>query len=216
MYGIRKYFLVLLLFCSYSAFSQTVSTDSVKQRRVEVGISVFYYHPILSDLNKGFSEAEINSGIRTWKDFDISYMVLSTFGYRFNRWNQFALQAGGSYLMHKRDIHKSYYYLLMFGGEYRFIPISRTRPTSDFWVSLGGGMIITEFYRSYDHNTSMYAFGSKYYVDAGVGIRVAVTQNVGINFDLRYMFVPPMKFDNLGSELKLNSFLGGIGFVVSL
>ena len=99
--------------------------------------------------------------------------------------------------MHKRDIHKSYYYILLFGGEYRLIPISRTRPTSDFWVSLGGGMIITEFYRSYDHNTSMHAFGS-------------------INFDLRYMFVPPMKFDNLGSELKLNSFLGGIGFVVSL
>lgn len=216
MYRIMKYFFVLLLCCSYSVLSQTVSTDSVEHHRVDVGISVFYYHPNLSDLNKGFAQVEENSALSPWSDFNIYYLALPTVTYHFNRKNQIALQVGGSFMERTRSDNKSYYFLWMIGGEYRHVPIIWRKYSTELFVVVGAGAIGAKFHRSYDNNVGISEAATNFYANAGAGLSLNVTNRMSMNVDVRYLFVPKKQLNNLNSNLQLKSFIAGIGIFYSL
>ena len=216
MYGTMKYFFMLLLCCSYSVFSQTVSTDSVEHRRVEVGISVFYYHPNLSDFNKGYAQVEQNFALSTWSDFNIHYLTVPTVVYHLNRKTQIALQAGGSFMERTREDSKSYYFLWMVGGEYRYVPRHWPKYSTALYVAVGAGVVGAKFHRSYENNIEVNEFASNFYVNAGAGVSLDVTNRMSMNVDLRYLFVPKKQLSNLNSNLSLKSLIAGIGVFYSL
>jgi hypothetical protein len=193
-----------------------VSTDSVKHRRVEVGISVFYYHPNLSDFNKGFAQLEENLALSKWSDFKIYYLALPTVIYHLDRKTQISLQAGGSFMERTREDSKSYYFLWMVGGEYRHVPLHWSKYSTALYIAVGAGFVSAKFHRSYENNIGVTESASNFYVNAGAGVSLDVTNRMGVNVDLRYLFVPTKKFDNLNSNLSLKSLMAGIGVFYSL
>ncbi len=202
-------------------FGQEVTSDSVVHKEVahkeiEIGISVCYYNPNLDDLNKGFAQAEVNNGLSRWNDFKISYLALPTVIYNIDHRNQLAAQLGGSYVEHTRDNSKSYYYLWMIGGEYRYKIYWWKRYSANLCVSLGGGMVATKFHRTYGNGIGINVFENNLYMNAGATLGIDVTDQIGVNIDLRYLFVPTRKVDNLQSDLLLKSLTAGIGVFYSL
>jgi len=216
MYGTLKYFFMLLLCCSYSVWSQTAATDSVEHHKVEVGISVFYYHPNLSDINKGFAQAEEKFALSPWNDFNIYYLALPTVVYYFNPRAQIALQAGGSFMEHIREDNKSYYFLWTIGGEFRLVPVTWRKYSTELYVAVGAGVVGVKFHRSYDNNIGLNEFASNFYADAGAGMSFHVTNRMSMNVDVRYLFVPKKQLSSLNSNLSLKSLMAGIGVFYSL
>jgi hypothetical protein len=218
MQGKKKYCLLLLFCCCSLTFGQ--STDSVSvTHKLEIGASLFYYHPNLDDFNKGFAKLEQDLKLSPlWSDFKISYLVLPTVVYHLNPKTQIALQVGGSYLERTSNDNKSYYFLWMIGGEYRHVPLSFSmmHVPADLSVSLGAGMVGAKFRRSYEGDVVIKEFTSNIYIHAGTTLSMDLTKRLGIHVDLRYLFIPTTKIDNLKSDLSLKSVMAGIGVYYSL
>jgi hypothetical protein len=218
MQGKLKYCVLLLICCRSLMVGQSTDTVSVPPK-LEVGVSFLYYHPNLNDFNKRFSAMEQNLRLSPlWSDFKISYVVLPTIMYRLNRKTQIALQAGASYLEQTSDDNKSYYFLWIVGGEYRYVPwsFSMLHIPSDLSVTAGAGMVGVKFRRSYVGDYIVKEFMSNFYVNAGTTLSMDVTKRLGVHIDVRYLFVPTKKLDNLKCDLSLKSVLAGIGVYYSL
>jgi hypothetical protein len=216
MYGTMKYFFMLLLCCSYSVLSQTVSTDSNEDRNLDVGMSILYYNPNLSDLNTAYARMEDNFALSRWSDFDVKYLVVPTVVYHLNRKAQISLQLGGSFIERKREEIKSYYLLWTVGGEYRYIPRYWPKYSTSVYVAGGAGFVSAKFHRSYADDVQVNEFMGNFYINAGGGASINVIGRMSVNVDLRYLFIPDKQLSNLNSTLKLKSLTAGIGVFYSL
>jgi len=145
-------------------------------------------------------------------------MVLPTVVYSLNSKTQIALLAGVSYVEHARGDDKSYYFLWMIGGEYRHIPLtfSVLELPGRLCGVIGGGIIGAKFHRSYDNNIAINTSATNIYINGGASASIDVLTWMGVNVDLRYMFVPTKKFDTLKGDLSLKSVMAGIGVFCSL
>ncbi len=215
MVGNLKKIIVLLLCVSFGVYSQQKKSRQIGNE-IEVGINFYYYHPNLDEFNKNFSKLENNLLLPRWNDFKINYLVVPKLAYAIDSKQRIALDLGWSYWRYKRENIKSYYYLWMGGVDYRYKLIARTRPTSGLHVSLGGGLISAMFSRSYGNNVGIYTYGRKFYIKGGSTFSVEATDNIELDLNLGYIFVPKMTFDKLKNELSLKSFSGGVGIRYTL
>jgi len=218
MYGKIKYVSVLLLCCSYLSFGQTSEASESEYPQIEIGASLFYYHPNLDELNQGFSQRERESvpPLTAWNNYKISYLVVPTVVYHMNRRNQIALLLGGSYGQSNRQDAQSYYYVWMVGGEYRYMLQSWRKFSATVGVVAGGGIIGAKFHRSYENNVGINVAVSTLYLDGGGTLNVDLTKRLGVKADLKYVFVPTKTLDNLGRDLLLGSVAAGIGLFYTL
>jgi hypothetical protein len=216
MYGTMKYIFMLLLCCSCSVLSQTVSTDYAEDRKIDVGIGVFYYHPNLSEFNKGYAQVEQNFALSKWSDFEINYLAVPTIVYHLNRKAQIVLQVGGSYMERARMDNKSYYFLWMAGGEYRYVPWRWPKLSTALYVAGGAGFVSAKFHRAYKNDVQVNEYAGNFYLNAGAGGSIDVISRMSVNVDLRYLFIPDKKLSNLNSNLLLKSLTAGISVFYSL
>jgi hypothetical protein len=210
---IKTMCVVILLMClSCILFCQTPASVPI-ERKLGIGISLFYYHPNIDVLNTGFAQAESDRGLPAWKDFNVSYLVVPTISFKVDHKDIVSLQAGGSYAIRLRDVGKSYYYIWMIGGEYQHIALASSwnKLPMELRLSVGAGLMAAQFYRTYGNNVGIYAYSRKPYIDGGVAIGYDLNKRMSLNVDARYLFVPTVKFYDLQTELKLSSFMIGIG-----
>lgn len=209
--------MVMTLCLSYNLLCQT-STDIPADYKMAIGVDVFYIHPNIDEFNAGLSKVEGDLGLHMWNDFGVYYLVVPTVSYEIDQNNQLGLQAGGSFAIRTRDDGNSYYYLWMLGGQYQHTAFSTSSKKfpMDIRISIGAGLLAAQFYRSYSNDIALYAYSRKPYVDGGVTIDVKMNKRMSLNADVRYLFVPTMKFDDLQTELKLKSFMIGVGYTYLL
>jgi hypothetical protein len=215
MYG-KWIWAVILLICFSSSLLCQSSDNAVAERKLSIGVNVFFYHPNIGDLNSGFSRAEQSLGLYSWSDFKIYYIAMPTVAYAINSKMRVAIEGGGSYVRRIREESRSFYGVWMIGGKYMYMPLAWNKPPAELWVSVGAGFIEGEFFRSYANDIGISAVARRMYVDGGVQGRMAINRRTDVLVDLRYLYVPPITFGDLHSKLKLNAFAAGVGIVYTL
>ncbi len=180
------------------------------------GISGLYYHPTLTSVNAQYTTMESQIGVPPGSDFRMYYLLLPTVRYVLPSMHEILVELGGSYGLWKQERRRSVYriYLADVQGRYRLI--STANPATSLFVSVGAGWYMVNFSRTYGNNVGISFLRDTWFAQVGPVLRVAFSPKFGLEGDVRYIFVPKLKFDNPAFDLKMSSLGAGLGFVFTL
>lgn len=180
---------------------------------VSLGLSLSYYHPSLDNLNSSFASQELLGQLPAWENFEISYMANASLRYEYEQMHRFAIEFGESYFRRERDNSESLYRVYRLGAQYDYIAIKQANNRPEVYVGGGAGWILANFLRTYSNNVGSSLVKDKWYLDACAGAFYSFTPRLGTEFEVRYMFVPTISSNQLGTDLKMSSLSAGIGLV---